>query len=419
MRKIANYLSELPKWTKALIITCLTLSASHFAVYDLTSISYFAPMEKAADFRFSDFYTLVANADPDIAIHNEDIVIVPVDGCTRVEIAQTIEDIDWCSPAAVGMDIGFTEPKNPDSDQLPEVLSTCDNLVLPTMVVDIDGQRLTASQSYYDDFVTPSGGFAPVNIEGIYESLTSTRMFSPGFDTEEGYLASFPLRLVELKNPETAHRLLERNNHDEYISFSNKIFDTVYPDKIIENESLIRDRIVLMGKLLDKADTHITPIGNHTPGLMVHAYTAATILDGDYVRKLSGFETSTIAFFLTLCFVWLTLLMADTPAGDLVVRCVQVAVLYLMILTGSVAYIRYRIDLDFAYPILSIGLGVGACDVYAGLFDEKGIFDGVSRIWTKFSKHKSHESNKSEKATADVVAESAGDTQPECDILGL
>ncbi|MDE5881691.1 MAG: hypothetical protein K2H60_08160, partial [Muribaculaceae bacterium] len=64
-------------------------------------------MEKAADFRFSDFYTLVANHRAE-ASYEKDIAIVPVDGCTRSQIAEAISNIDFCAPAAVGLDIFFT-----------------------------------------------------------------------------------------------------------------------------------------------------------------------------------------------------------------------------------------------------------------------------------------------------------------------
>lgn len=378
MRKLAKFLRDLPNLAKALIITCVALAASHFIVYDLTSISYFAPMEKASDFKFSDFYTLVANSDTTQAIYDRDIVIVPVDSCTRLEMACVINDIDKCCPAVVGFDIAFDAPKNPDSVALPEALESCDNLVLPIKIVYKNGRQETEHKSYYDQFFEPSGGYAPTNIEGIEGTLSCTRMFSPCFDTDEGMLKSFALRLVEFKDPEIAERMSEKGTESQYISFFRREYDTVYPNEIVKKRDLIQDRIVLVGKLKDKADCHITPMGNDTPGLIIHAYIASTILSGKQIRKLTDAESYAITFALTLFFVWISVWLSDTPIGDLVVRCLQFLLLIAMIVGGCYVYIRHLIDLDFAFPIVGIGLGVAACDVYSGLFAKDGLIDIIS-----------------------------------------
>ncbi|MDE5871884.1 MAG: hypothetical protein K2H22_08075, partial [Muribaculaceae bacterium] len=82
MKRFAACMSALRPWVKAIVITVMTLAFSRIALYDLSSVSFFSPMEKAADFRFSDFYTLVADRRA-VAEYEDNIVIVPVDGCDR------------------------------------------------------------------------------------------------------------------------------------------------------------------------------------------------------------------------------------------------------------------------------------------------------------------------------------------------
>ena len=82
MKSLSQIMSSLPLPVKSVVITVATLLFSHVLVYDLMSVSFFSPMEKASDFRFSDFYTIVAD-DRAVSTLDDDIVIVPVDGLTR------------------------------------------------------------------------------------------------------------------------------------------------------------------------------------------------------------------------------------------------------------------------------------------------------------------------------------------------
>lgn len=133
MNGFAAFMSSLRPWVKAIVITVMTLAFSHVALYDLTSVSFFSPMEKAADFRFSDFYTLVADRRA-VAEYENAIAIVPVDGCDRSRMAQALADIDFCGPAAVGLDIFFAPLRGGGEDPLAEALADCDNLVMPVLV---------------------------------------------------------------------------------------------------------------------------------------------------------------------------------------------------------------------------------------------------------------------------------------------
>ncbi len=167
MKRLSVIIRSLPIPVKALIVTALAMLLSYVAIYDLMSVSFFAPMEKAADFRFSDFYTLVANDRAEKQV-DPDIVIVPVDGCRRGEIARVITDLDYCSPAAVGLDIVFTRPADPASDELSEALASCANLVMPVEMEETAdrGHYIVNHSSWYDSIVMPDGGFGAVNMQG-------------------------------------------------------------------------------------------------------------------------------------------------------------------------------------------------------------------------------------------------------------
>lgn len=102
MKSPSEIMTKLPLPLKSVVITVMTMLFSHLVVYDLMSVSFFSSMEKASDFRFSDFYTIVAD-DRAVSSIDDDIVIVPADGYTRRDMARVIDDIDFCDPGGVGL----------------------------------------------------------------------------------------------------------------------------------------------------------------------------------------------------------------------------------------------------------------------------------------------------------------------------
>ena len=375
-------MTKLPLPLKAVVITVVTLLFSHVVVYDLMSVSFFSPMEKASDFRFSDFYTIVAD-DRAVSTLDKDIVIVPVDGYTRKAMARVIEDIDFCEPAAVGLDIAFAPPSNPDDDPLAEALSSCANLVLPVSITS-DSEGIHATHvSYYDSIAGPGTSFGAVNIQGDLSQRSTVRQFSPYFDTEEGKTRSFATALVAIARPDAEKKLAEKGDSEQFIHFASQRFDIVHPEEIIDYPDLVKGKIVLVGKMANAGDLHVTPLDNFTPGLLIHAHTAATIISGRFIRELTPFESYAVAAITCFLIVWLNMRLWESPAGPLVVRVVQVLLLYAMIVGGTTAYIHYDIDLNFAFAILATSLGVAACDIYIGLFQKNGLCDRITRLFTK------------------------------------
>lgn len=382
MKRFAAFMDSLPVFWKSIIITISTLLFSHVVVYDLMSVSFFSPMEKAADFQFSDFYTIVAD-DRAVSIHDENIVIVPLDGYTRKEMAKVLDDIDFCEPAAVGLDIAFAPPSNPDDDPLAESLASCSNLVMPVRISDDGISSYAEHLSYYDSVVDPTGGFAAINIRGDAGTRVTVREFSGFFETDEGDVPSLPASLAAITNPEAYKKLKERKGDEEAINFASRQFDVIDPEEILDNPDLIEGKIVLLGKMRNAGDLHVTPLDNFMPGLLIHAYTTATILSGNYTRELTPFESYAIAALACLIVVWFNMWLIETPTGPVLVRVVQVLLLYLMIVGGTMAYIKYNIDLNFSFAIMSTSLGVAAGDVYIGLFQKNGLFDWIGNLFSR------------------------------------
>lgn len=399
MKITRRKLNEMPSTAKAAVVTLLALLLSHVIIYDLSSISFFSPMEKASDFRFSDFYTMVAN-DRAVRTLDQDVVIVAVDGCNRREIARTLGDIDFCDPAAVGLDIAFTAPSDPTNDPLRDALASCENLVMPVVARE-DGAPVV--RSYYDSVVNPSGGFACVNIEGEAGGRATVRDFRPYFGDPSSPAPSLPLALATIVRPEAAEKLRARGNADEAIGFASREFQVIRHDSVLDNADIIEGRTVLVGKMGDAADMHPTPLGNFTPGILIHAYTLSTILSGDYTRRLTRTEVLLLAIAFCFMISWINLRIGDTPLGTFAVRFVQFFMLYCMIAAGTQAFIRWNIDLNFAYVMLTTSVALVACDIYNGLFDENGLLRLLPR-WVDTIHHRYEHFRKKRKKDSDATA---------------
>lgn len=403
MNPISARMSKLKPLAKASVITLLTLLFSHVAVYDLTSVSFFSPMEKASDFRFSDFYTLVANRRP-VKELDGNIVIVALDGCDRAEMARAIDAIDYCAPAAVGLDIVFGPPLDPDDDPLSESMALCSNFVMP-ITIEEDSTGYSIFNSYYDEIISPSGGFAAINIQGEEGELTTIREFKADFEVDGSVIKSLPTALAQIKNPEAIKKLALRGNDMEEINFASREFEILTPNEILDRPESIKGKVVLLGKIHDAADRHITPLDNYMPGLLIHAYTLATILDGNYIRTLSTLEDWLIAALLCFLIVRINLKLIAMVMGPLLVRTLQVGLLYFLILTGTIVYVKYNIDLNFAYSILTVSLGVAACEVYGAIFDRKGLIDSIDNIFKNLKDKIRHEKKNIDRGICNDVSD--------------
>lgn len=371
-------MEKLPRAVKALVVTLMALVFSHFVVYDLMSVSYFAPMEKASDFTFGDFYTMIANGRPESYLE-DGVIIVPVDDCSDAGLAEVIRKVDSIGPAAVGLDICFTGVPCAEDSELAAALSACRNLVMPVYAVKEEGKTKVFHNSYMDTIVDPSGGFAAVNIQGDPDSHSSTRKFLREIKTENGDIFTLPVALVELARPEMLDALYDQRDDELLIRYASIEVDSITPAELDEFGDIIADRIVLVGKINDHSDMHVTPLGNHTPGLLIQALTVATILSGDYTWTPNKLEQVILGAVLCYIIVLINLLLGDLTVKPLIIRFIQLLILYLMIVGGTLAFIRYNIDLNFSYPILTVTVGVAACEIYTGIFAKNGLFDLLSK----------------------------------------
>lgn len=328
-----------------LVIVLLAFGLSWFFIYDFTSISYFSPLEKSSDFETSDFYQIAEDSKA-MRRFCDDVVIVPVDGMSRREIADALALIDYCGPSATGIDILFGYPQ-PDDSYLIDILADMDNAVV---VPD-------TSSYIYSSCSNLSEG-------SVYLEAESRRQTVRDYSSE-GTLGA---ELVRHLKPEISLTKLFR------IEYAATEFEQIQVDEILDNSELLEGRIVLVGAVEDAADCHLTPIDDAMPGILIHASAIATMLSPDRITMFPEWADWVLAIVLCYVFIVATRWLKRYDWGDFVMRMIQLTFLLLIIFIGSVCYMKYRLCIDFTRPLLMVAAGTLAVDLWNGASGAKQLY---------------------------------------------
>lgn len=349
--------------SRLVCVLVITFLLSCFVVYDISSISFIAPMEKASDFLVSDFYQMVAN-ERDECMLGHQVVVVSIDNLSRQGITETIEAVNYCEPKVIGLDILFNYPQ-PEDHLLVDAIRNCPSIVLPMLLEqDKSGLYSIPVSSYlYEQLDSVNKG--AVNLEA--ETAQSVvRSFRPFFRVEEGVQPNFVTEIVRLSFSEAYNTLCERQNVLEEIYYPSYEYEVIPANEVLEKAEILRDKIVLIGTVNNPQDMHITTISKATSGVFIHAYALSTILDGNYIRTTPDWVNWMIALLLCAIFVGVDLYYYQYSVCNLFIRILQIILLYLIVWTGCQLFLVHRINVDFTRPLLMVSFGLVAVDMWIG-----------------------------------------------------
>lgn len=369
LNRLRGWVKRLSLPLNALVITAIAFGLSYFVKYDLSSISAFAPMEKATDFDLTDVYNSVADRRAKRVL-SDDIVIVSVDGCSRKEIADVIDYVDYMNPSAIGLDVFFSYPSEADSE-LIACLSQCRNIVLPVGIQRSGRQTSIFGSYFYDDFPVEHKGVVNLSVNSVRNVI---RDFVPEYVIGEDTLRSFSAELARIAAPKKYEALMARGRGLEPINYPSWEFEIISAEELCGGQSLddmkqyIEGKVVMIGNIFDHSDHHLTPVDEGMAGLMIHARILQTILDSCYIDRTPEDTSWTMAIVLSFVFILLVLkIKKDFPFDDLIVRILQLAVIYLFLVFGCKAFANNGRYLNFGPTLLMFGLGLLARDIWLGL----------------------------------------------------
>lgn len=325
----------------------------------------------SADFSITDMYQIVADGR-DVRTLSPEIVIVDVNNCTRDQIAETIELAKLCEPRAIGVDVSFVDRREGDGPLL-ESYSNTDKIVSAELL-GISKEKSSRNtefevkhSSWFADSLKNSVTFAAANFPTLGHGGTM-REFKPWFHMTDGTVhPSFATALAMKANPASVAELRRRGNDTERIYYPSTEFKVMLPGDIYERGEELHNAVVLIGAMNDPGDLHRTPLDAHTSGTLIQAYAVNTILTGHYLEQSPSWVSEVVALVITFLFV-ITSLSIKTLVRGLLLRIMQVAVLYLVIYAGYWFFIEKDVVIDFSRSFLMLAFALFAVDIWNGLY---------------------------------------------------
>jgi CHASE2 domain-containing sensor protein len=184
-------------------------------------------------------------------------------------------------------------------------------------------------------------------------------------------LLSMPAQLAKICQPQRYKTMLSRGGMAESIAFDNIEFPIIPAQDVLSgdaNETLLTDRIILIGDIHNIYDSYLSPLHETLPGIVLHAYALQTILSDNYINTSPAWLNWLIALFLCVLFTICNLAAKYHMSnfGNLFIRLLQFVVMYVLIVIGSIYFASHHNYIDFSPAILMIGFGSLSFDLWFG-----------------------------------------------------
>ena len=352
---------------KALGITALAFVLSLLMVspFSLSVMSLFSSPDKE-DFTISDFYAQIADKRP-VRTLNPDLIIVDIDRAGRSEITSLLETLQLCGPKVIALDVMFEKPGDwqTDSALIKSIREVQEILVMPALMAQTsEGGMDVAERSFFASDIATSEG--AVNFSSTRRGAT-IREFVTQFITNKGdSVDSFALAIARKADPSKVTSLVSRGNKEEFIDYPSHEYRVINIADVPDYCEEINGKIVMIGAISDASDLHATPVNSRMPGVMIHAAALSTILSENYYTALTDWQEWLPALILCFLVVVMSLLIKPKFKG-LLVRIVQVLLVYLTVTVGYGLFVDHQIILNAGYTLLMLGFGFFAVDIWNGV----------------------------------------------------
>lgn len=337
----------------------------------LTSPSAYSPMQNSSDFAMSDIYEYISD-DSDSQYKSNEIVVVSTDGCNRQEIAKLIEKINDNNPKVIGLDVIFRQSQSSDSI-LISAINKSKKIVLPyDMGYDENLELFLKQDSSYFYKQLKNKNFGAINLSG--NSIRNViRRFKPIFITEDDSIDNFSSAIAKIYSSDKYNDLISRNNDNELIIYHNRDIEIYSSDELIslkDKDLRIKDKIVLLGEVCSNSDMHTTPIKEQEAGVVIHAHTIDTILNGYYVKETNNLVNYGIAIVVTLLFCGFTYYVRENVklVGRLLIRFIQFGLILMYLIVGYYLYSVNNLYIDFSVSALMTSVSILMLDLTGGLY---------------------------------------------------
>lgn len=350
-------------------IVTIALLLSHFTIYNIASLSVFAPLDKEVDFQMSDMYNIVASKKLEVPFA-KDVVVVNIDNCSRRELVDAINRVSQYSPKGIGLDVDFKYPEE-DNTYLLRTITQTPNLVGVGYVVRDDDSHFYFQEhnSFFEpEFQTPYVGYCNLNVNDVQHVVRTFRPFVYGAQNDTLY--SLAYMLAQISFPDKIKKLLSRSETEVTIDYTSFVVRVISSKDISKYEDKLRDKVVLFGSVDDLSDAFLTPTHEMMAGVLIHAYILQTILSEGYIDSTTSGLNWLMAIIICVIYAIMSLWskFRMNNYGNLFLRIFQFTLIFLLIYIGCVIFKYSHIYIDFAPGVLMLGLGALAFDLWFGAY---------------------------------------------------
>jgi len=335
---------------------------SSVLIQPFSTTSLLAFPEKS-DFTVTDFYANIANRRP-VKQLDRDIVVVDINRSGREEIAEALEILSLCDVKAVALDVNFEEATKDDT-KLLAALQNCPRLILPLVVQPDDKGKFEICRRPFFFNTIKGIIYGAANLPQKQEGGT-IREFPVIFSLAGATLPSFAAATAAAAAPEMQKILKQRGNMHEIIDFTSREFNIIGIEELEERADEVVSKTVIMGDCNASDDMHATPVNSSMAGVMIHAYSVATVVNGSWY-EYSGKAIDWLVAFILCFLIVLTSFSIKNGMRGLVVRCLQVVMVYAAMHIGYRLYVDGHFVVNFSYSLLMIAFGIFSIDVWNGL----------------------------------------------------
>ncbi|MDE6126741.1 MAG: CHASE2 domain-containing protein, partial [Muribaculaceae bacterium] len=138
------------------------------------------------------------------------------------------------------------------------------------------------------------------------------------------------------------------------------------PEEMVLNADELYGKVVLVGAMREVADMHPTPVKRRMSGVEIHARAISTILNQSYYTQLPDPANWAIAFVLAFTVIFCSLMLPVAGKG-LLLRLLQIGLLYAIIRAGYTFFVDHSVIINFSYSLLMVTFGLFAADIWLGL----------------------------------------------------
>lgn len=350
-------------WVDVAATTILTLLFTWLAIQSTFTGNLLSAMADTDSPELIDLY--ISSARRTGVPKRSDIMVLPIDGCSRQEVTTALELLNEMQPKAIGVDVVFPNYADGD-DMLVEAIMSNANIVMASC---------PDPQTYFEPILRDEGmSFGSVVLDA--ETRHSiVRTFSPVRYSEKDTTWSFEMQLAQMAGADIS--AFYPYDKPAYIVYANLMMDTLSCKDLLASDAdmasiseRIKDKIVLIGDMHAVADMYRTPVDADMPGMMIHAYALDTVLRGNTIAVSPQWLNWLVAGLvcITFAFIMLFFKWGFDAAEGLALRITQLALMLLVVVIPGVWFFwQFHWYFDFTPTFFALAIQALVLDIWVGL----------------------------------------------------